>query len=113
MMLRTSLAAHSGVVVCACFALFPATTAAQGTSGIIAGTVRDSTGAVLPGVTVDASSPALIEKVRSAVTDGGGLYRIIDLRPGEYNVTFSFPGFNTVRRAGLVLSADVTTTVDF
>src|SRR5688500_17716636 len=67
-------------------------------SGGIAGDVRDSTGAVLPGVTVEAASPALIEKVRSVVTDGQGQFSIIELRPGAYTVTFSLPGFATVRR---------------
>ena len=59
----------------------------------ITGTVRDTSGAVLPGVTVEASSPALIEKVRTATTDGNGQYRIVDLRAGEYTVTFTLPGF--------------------
>ena len=61
----------------------------------IAGVARDSSGAVLPGVVVEVSSPALIERVRSAVTDGSGQYKIIDLRPGVYAVTFSLPGFST------------------
>ena len=63
-------------------------------SGAIAGVVRDASGAVLPGVTVEASSPALIEKVRTAITDGQGQYRIIELRPGTYAVTFTLPGFS-------------------
>ena len=63
----------------------------------IAGVVSDASGAVLPGVTVEASSPALIEKVRSAVTDGSGQYRIVDLRPGTYAVTFSLTGFSIVQ----------------
>lgn len=76
-------------------------------AGAIAGTVRDTTEAVLPGVTVEASSPALIEKVRTAVTDGEGLYKISDLRPGEYSVTFSLSGFQTVQRKGIrLLSGD-------
>ena len=66
----------------------------------ITGSVKDTSGAVLPGVTVEASSPALIEKVRSAVTDGSGQYRIEDLRPGTYTVTFKLTGFSTVQRAG-------------
>ena len=70
----------------------------------IAGIVRDSSGAVLPGVTVEASSPALIEKVRSAVTDDSGQYRIVDLRPGTYAVTYTLAGFNTVRREGVELT---------
>src|SRR5688572_2240005 len=77
----------------------------------IAGVVRDPSGGVLPGVTVDASSDALIEKVRSVTTDGSGQYRIVDLRPGTYSVTFSLPGFNTFRRDGIVLSGSVTAAV--
>lgn len=78
----------------------------------IAGVVRDASGAVLPGVTVEASSPALIEKVRTVVTDGGGQYRVVDLRPGTYVVTFTLAGFTTVRRDGLVLSGDFVANVD-
>ncbi len=78
----------------------------------ITGVVRDTSGAVLPGVTVEATSDVLIEKVRSAVTDGSGLYRIVDLRPGTYNVTFTLPGFSTYRREGLELAADFTATVN-
>ena len=71
--------------------LLPASAWAQAT---IAGDVKDTSGAVLPGVTVEATSPALIEKVRTAVTDGNGRYRIEDLRPGTYTVTFTLPGFS-------------------
>jgi hypothetical protein len=78
---------------------------AQAQSGI-SGVVRDSSAAVLPGVTVEASSPALIEKVRTVVTDREGLYRLIDLRPGIYTVTFSLPGFATVRREAIELGAN-------
>ncbi len=78
----------------------------------IAGLVRDSSGGVLPGVTIEASSPALIEKVRSAVSDGSGQYRIVDLRPGTYSVTFTLPGFNTVRREGVELTGTFTATVN-
>jgi len=74
----------------------------------IAGTVRDLTGAVLPGVTVEASSPALIERTRSAVTDGQGQYRLIDLRPGTYAVTFTLAGFSGHRHEGLELPANFT-----
>jgi hypothetical protein len=82
----------------------PRTAAAQ---SAIAGLVTDSSGAVLPGVTVEASSPALIEKVRTAVTNSEGRYSIIDLRPGAYVMTFTLPGFNTARREGLELGANV------
>src|SRR5688572_22781512 len=72
--------------------------------GTITGVVRDDSGGVLPGVTVEAASPALIEKTKSAVTDGTGQYRIVDLRPGTYSLTFSLPGFTTVKREGLELT---------
>jgi hypothetical protein len=78
----------------------------------ITGVVRDASGGVLPGVTVEASSPALIEKVRTVVTDGSGQYRIIDLRPGTYAVTFTLSGFSTVRREGIELTGSFVATVD-
>jgi len=81
---------------------------AQQQSGGITGVVRDDGGLALPGVTVEASSPALIEKVRTVTTDGEGRYNIIDLRPGAYVVTFSLPGFSTVRREGIELTAGFT-----
>jgi hypothetical protein len=84
---------------------------AQQASGI-AGVVRDTSGGVLPGVTVEATSPALIEKVRSVVTNGEGRFNIVDLRPGTYVVTFTLPGFNTFRRDGVVLTAGFTATVN-
>src|SRR5262249_31029096 len=74
----------------------------------IAGVVKDASGAVLPGVTVEASSPALIEGTRGAVTDAAGAYKIADLRPGDYTVTFSLTGFRTVRREGIVLPVTFT-----
>ena len=73
---------------------------AQGQTGSIAGVVRDTSGAVLPGVTVEASSPALIEKSRSVVTDGQGRYTIVDLRPGTYSVAFTLPGTASERVSG-------------
>jgi hypothetical protein len=84
---------------------------AQG-SASIAGVVKDSSGAVLPGVTVEAASPALIEKVRTAVTDGAGLYRLEALRPGTYTVTFSLTGFATVKREGIELAGSFVATVN-
>jgi hypothetical protein len=77
--------------------VFASAAAAQQSSGT-AGVVRDSSGALLPDVTVEASSPALIEKVRSAVTDSEGRYSIVNLVPGTYTVTFALTGFRTVRR---------------
>src|SRR5688572_28908687 len=79
---------------------------------VIAGTVRDSSGAVLPGVTVEAASPTLIEKVRSVATDGTGQYRIEDLRPGTYTVTFTLQGFNTFKREGIELTGSFTATIN-
>lgn len=78
----------------------------------IAGVVKDASGAVLPGVTVEAASPALIEKVRTVVTDGTGQYRIVDLRPGPYTVTFTLTGFNSVKREGIELTGSFVATVD-
>ena len=89
--------------------ILPVTVHAQGT---LTGVVKDASGAVLPGVTVEASSPALIEKVRSVVSDDTGQYRIVDLRPGIYSVTFELPGFSTVRRDGIELSGDFVATVN-
>ena len=88
---------------------FPSAAFAQAS---IAGVVRDTSGAVLPGVTVEAASPALIEKVRSAVSDGNGQFRITELRPGTYTVTFSLAGFSTVRRDGVVLQGETTAQVN-
>jgi Carboxypeptidase regulatory-like domain len=79
----------------------PSLTFAQAT---LAGSVKDMSGAVLPGVTVEAASPALIEKVRIALTDSSGQYRIEDLRPGQYTVTFKLSGFAAVTREGLTVS---------
>src|ERR1700694_1917866 len=97
------------VLIVSSLLVIPAVAFAQAS---IAGTVKDASGAVLPGVTVEAASPVLIEKVRSAVTDGSGQYRILDLRPGTYTVTFTLTGFNTVRREGLELPADFVSTVN-
>jgi hypothetical protein len=86
---------------------------AQGTSAAsIAGVVTDATGAVLPGVTVEAASPSLIERLRTAVTNEQGLYRIIELKPGSYVVTFALTGFATVKREGIELPPNFTATVN-
>jgi len=76
----------------------PIAAAQVAAAGGIAGEVKDTTGAVLPGVTVEAASPALIEKVRAVTTDERGQYKIVDLRPGTYAVTFTLAGFSVVRR---------------
>src|SRR5436305_3501938 len=93
--------------------LMPAAASAQSaTTGAIAGVVKDTTGAVLPGVTVEAASPALIEKVRTVVTDDQGNYKIVDLRPGPYTVTFTLAGFSVVKREGLQMSSGFTANVN-
>ncbi len=89
--------------------IVPATAYAQAS---LTGLVSDTSGAVLPGVTVEAASPALIEQVRVAVTDGTGQYRIVDLRPGAYTVTFTLPGFATVLREGIELTGTFVATVN-
>ena len=102
---------HLGaLLIIACGVLMPAEAVAQ-QSGI-AGAVRDVSGGALPGVTVEASSPALIEGSRTVVTDGQGLYTFVDLRPGAYVVTFTLPGFSTLRREGIELTAGFTATVN-
>jgi hypothetical protein len=87
--------ARTFLLVVASLVLLPAVVRAQ---SVFTGTVKDSSGAVMPGVTVEAASPVLIEKVKSAITDANGQYRIVDLRPGRYTLTFTLPGFNTVTR---------------
>ena len=106
--MRTAYSARVLVVLLALLAC-PAVAAAQAS---ITGVVRDASGAVLPGVNVEVSSPVLIEKVRSAVTDGGGQYRVVDLRPGVYSVTFALAGFSTIKRDGVELSGSLTATVN-
>src|SRR5437660_11142086 len=85
----------------------PAPSAGQAL-GTIAGAVKDASGAVLPGVTVEASSPALIEKARTVVTDGNGQYQIISLPPGVYTVTFTLAGFSTVKREAIEVNVNFT-----
>jgi len=89
--------------------LLPVSAYAQAT---LSGVVKDASGAVLPGVTVEASSPALIEKTRSAITDGSGQFRIVDLRPGTYGVTFTLTGFSSTKREGLEISGAGVITVN-
>ena len=91
------------------FVLLPNVIFAQSS---IAGTIRDTTGAVLPGVSIEATSPVLIEKVRTVHTDEGGLYRVLDLRPGVYTVTFTLSGFATIRREGIDLPTSFTATLN-
>ena len=97
--------------VLAALVVVPAVALAQSESSI-AGAVTDTTGAVLPGTTVEVASPALIEQVRSAVTDGQGIYRILGLRPGVYSVTFTLPGFSRAVREGIELTGSFTATVN-
>jgi carboxypeptidase family protein len=99
------------VSVCALAWLLAAPTAARAQSAF-AGVVKDTTGAVLPGVTVEAASPALIEGVRSASCDANGAYKIENLRPGLYTLTFSLPGFSTVKREGVELASNFTATIN-
>src|SRR3954471_2715727 len=93
------------------FGVLAVPTAALAQSAI-AGVVKDTTGALLPGVTVEASSPALIEKVKTAASNEAGQYRIVDLRPGTYSVTFTLTGFNTIVREGILLEANFTAPIN-
>ena len=95
--------------LCAGVLLAPATVSAQ--TGI-AGVVRDTTGAIMPGVTVEASSPALIEKSRVAISDSAGQYKIVDLPPGTYAVTFSLAGFKSVKRTDILLEGTFTAQIN-
>jgi hypothetical protein len=88
--------------------LLPSVAAAQGT---LTGTVKDGSGAILPGVTVEAASPALTEKSRTVVSDGAGQYRIINLPPGTYTLTFTLPGFSTFKRDGIELAGSAVLTI--
>jgi hypothetical protein len=93
--------------------VYPNSAAAQAVgTGTISGTVKDSSGGVLPGVTVEAASPALIEGRRSVTTDSAGRYSIVNLRPGTYTVTFTLDGFSTVKRANVQLTSDFTANVN-
>src|SRR5687767_7582316 len=103
----------SDLIVIVLALLVPSLAAAQGAlaRGTLTGSVRDASGAVLPGVTVEAASPALIEKVRTVITDDAGIYRIVDLDPGVYTLTFTLQGFSQIKREGLELSGSATLTI--
>ena len=105
-----SVAAVAGrlLVAAAFVVIVPALASAQS----IAGVVRDASGAVLPGVTIEATSPALIEKVRTSVTDDTGQYRVENLPPGTYTLTYTLPGFSTVERTGVQVQTGVTVTLN-
>ena len=107
--MRSRVVARSFVVALTWLVLLPGVALAQ---SAIVGVVKDVTGAVIPGATVEVASPQLIEKVRSVVTDERGAYQIRDLRPGVYSVTFTLPGFSTVKRDAIELPTDFTSTVN-
>jgi len=102
----------SQLLIGSLFLLFVPTVMYAQAGAALTGVVADSSGAVLPGVMVEARSPALIEQVRSSITDETGRYRIVDLRPGTYNVTFALPGFATVLREGIELTGTFVATVN-
>jgi hypothetical protein len=99
------------LLLCTALCFLPSPAQAQSETAI-AGTVTDTTGAIMPGVTIEVSSPALIEGVRAAVTDGQGRYNVTNLRPGTYTVTFTLAGFSIVKREGIVLNAGFTAPVN-
>ena len=99
------------LILMCCLFVLPAGVLGQGL-GTIAGTVKDASGAVLPGVTVEVSSPALIEKSRTAVTNESGQYTIVSLPPGNYTISFGLPGFVTTKREGIEMLANFTATVN-
>ena len=107
--MRSHTFGTSILVALVCLVLFPLAASAQSS---LAGLVRDESGGVLPGVTVEAASPVLIEKVRTGVTDEQGRYRIVDLRPGPYRITFTLTGFSTVVREGVDVPTNVTVTIN-
>lgn len=111
-MIYGGLARSRVVFLCIGWLLTAAPLWAQASASGISGTVKDESGAVLPGVTVEAASAALIEKVRSVVTDAQGNYNIIDLRPGQYSVTFTLPGFSVVKREGIALTSGFTANIN-
>ena len=107
--MRSRVISKSMIGALVWLSLLPGVARAQ---SAIVGVVKDATGAVIPGVTVEAASPQLIEKVRSVVTDERGTYQIRDLRPGVYGMTFTLPGFSTIKRDGIELPTDFTATVN-
>ena len=92
--------------------VLPAPAVAQQEQAAITGVIKDTSGAVLPGVTVEASSPVLIEKTRSAVSDNNGVYRIVNLPAGTYTVSFTLTGFSTFKREGVVLQGSLNATIN-
>jgi hypothetical protein len=109
MLLRVLQRSSGALFVLSALLFLPSAAFAQ---AALTGVVKDASGGVLPGVTVEAASPVLIEKVRSVATDGSGQYRIVDLRPGTYSVTFSLPGFSSVKREGIELTGTFVATVN-
>ena len=107
--MRLRMVSRSVIVALAWLALLPAVARAQ---SAIAGVVKDTSGAIMPGVTVEASSPALIEQIRAVATDEQGQYKIVDLRPGIYSVTFTLPGFATSKREGIDLPSNFTAQIN-
>ncbi len=101
------------VVLCAVFAAAIVLVARSSSAQVaIAGVVKDSSGAIMPGVTVEAASPALIEKTRVVVTDRLGQYKIVDLSPGRYQVTFTLAGFKVVKRSDVLLEGNFTAQIN-
>lgn len=111
-MARQAVSLRNVAALVFAFLAFSTVAGAQTAPGSIAGVARDTSGAILPGVTVEAASPALIEKVRTVITDGQGQYKIVDLRPGVYSVTFALTGFAGVKYEGIQLSSGFTATIN-
>ena len=105
---KHSLSAQTAYVALTCLLLAPAVASAQQ----IGGTVSDTTGGVLPGVTVEVRSPALIEQVRTAITDGSGQYLVVALEIGTYSITYTLPGFGTLVRDQIEMSSGFTANID-
>src|SRR5437870_7204930 len=101
-----------GICVFAAFAAIVLLPNAARAQSAFAGIVKDATGAVMPGVTVEAASPALIEQSKSVVSDASGAYKIIDLRPGTYTLTFTLAGFAAVKKEGIELPSNFTSTIN-